>query len=257
MSLDLPLLDPLAGADPSAELERLPPVPAPAGDPTPATAERGVVWAAAAVLAGYPDEALVAALPDVGAALALVAPAEPRAAEPLLGLVAHLRARPVLAAQQDYVATFDTKRRCCPYLTYYLHGDTRRRGAALWRVKAALAGCGFEPAHGELPDHLSVLCELAATGDEQVAVALLAEHRSGLTLLGSALEHVRSPYAAVVDAVAALLPPVDPATARAARAGAAQLAASGPPGETVGLAGLLAPFLPAGGDPTDDRGARR
>jgi nitrate reductase delta subunit len=217
-----------------------------------------VLWAAASALIGYPDADLVTNLPTLSALLSEAAASSSKAATPLLRLVAWLRDRPLLAVQQHYVATFDTKRRCCPYLTYYLHGDTRRRGVALWRVKAALAGCGFEPARGELPDHLCVLAELAATGDENVAIALLDEHRTGLTLLRSALEHARSPYAAVVDAVEALLPPADAAQARAAQAAAVHLAVSGPPAELVGLPGRLTPFTPGGhAESADHRGARR
>lgn len=255
MSVDLPLLDVSAAED----LSRLPDVPVPAGEPVPAPEARAVVWAAAAVLVGYPGEDLVAALPGVEAALLAVTPDAGRAATgPLLAVVERLRGRPLLAAQQDYVATFDTKRRCCPYLTYYLHGDTRRRGLALWRVKAALKACGVEPADGELPDHLAVLCELAATGDESVAMALLGEHRAGLTLLRSALGQAGSPYTGVVDAVEALLPPegAEGAGPRGARATAARLAASGPPTETVGLPAWTAPFLPAG-DSHEERGSRR
>lgn len=253
MNAPLPLVD---GFDlgPEAELERLGPVPVPDGDPRPAPPERAVVWAAAAVLLGYPDAGLLAVLPELEALLRTGLPGT----GPLAGPVTHLRGRTLLAAQQEYVATFDTRRRCCPYLTYYLHGDTRRRGLALWRVKTALRACGVEPAGGELPDHLAVVSELAATGDESVAVRLLAEHRAGLELLRAALQAARSPYAGAVEAVAGLLPPAD---ATAARAAAAALAASGPPAETVGLPGRLNPFLPVGpADPArsaDDRGARR
>lgn len=49
---------------------------------------------------------------------------------------------PELAAH--YGATFDLKRRCCPYLTYYTYGDTRKRGMALLRFKHACHG--WEPA---------------------------------------------------------------------------------------------------------------
>lgn len=256
--MNLPLTLRADPRGPREELELLPDVPVPAGDPVPAPVARGVVWAAAAVLLRYPDAGFVAALPALRVALQDVAGrAEEGAAGLALPVVDRLAAQPLLESQQEYVATFDTKRRCCPYLTYYLHGDTRRRGLALWRVKAALAACGLEPAHGELPDHLAVLCELAATGDESVATALIGEHRAGLTLLRAALDQAGSGYARVVQAVEALLPDGDAATALAA---AAHLAASGPPAELVGLPGHLAPFLPGGhaaDDSADQRGARR
>lgn len=50
----------------------------------------------------------------------------------------------------------------CLYLTYYSRGDTRKRGMALLQFTAAYRTAGFELAAGELPDHLSVLCEFTA-----------------------------------------------------------------------------------------------
>lgn len=258
MNLHLPLpsrrngpsLDPTTDG-PVEELAHFPQLPLPAGEPLPAAPERAVVWAVAAVLAGYPDDDLPAALPRLRRALTTARPfAGGAATDPLLALIEQLADRPLITSQQHYVATFDTKRRCSPYLTYYLHGDTRRRGLALWRIKAALAACGTEPADGELPDHLAVLCELAATGDECVATTLLAEHRPGLTLLRAALEQARSPYAALVAAVEALLPDPDGTASTTAAATAGQLAAAGPPTERVGV-----PVRTA--DPGADPGTRR
>ena len=55
---------------------------------------------------------------------------------------------------EHYVAVFDMKRRCCPYLTYWTHGDTRNRGAALVRFKQVYRASGAVPRDDELPDHL-------------------------------------------------------------------------------------------------------
>jgi nitrate reductase molybdenum cofactor assembly chaperone NarJ/NarW len=215
----------------------------------PATGPRAVAWAALAVLLGYPDDGVHGALASVADAVhAVTDRLDPAVGAPLGRLVAALRVTEPLAAQEHYVATIDTRRRCSLHLTYYLHGDTRRRGAALWRIKASLAACGAEPAGGELPDHLPVVLELAAVGDEDVAVRVLVEHRKGLVLLREALLARRSPYADGVAAVLALLPALTPAQARAEAEAAADLAAAGPPTETVGLPSWTAPFrsTPAG-----------
>ena len=245
-------LPPGSATGPEAALADLGPIPMPIGEPTPALEARAVAWLAAALLLGYPDDEARAGLPAVRHALTQVADRLPRAVvAPLLELADELVVTDPLTAQRRYVAIFDTRRRCCPYLTYYLHGDTRRRGVALWRVQASLRACGFEPRDGELPDHLSVLCELAAVGDEQVALTLIGEHRPGLTLFAEALRQAGSGYVRVVAAIEALLPPDDGSTAAATVAAA--LAASGPPSEHVGRAGWTAPFTAL----TDDRGARR
>ena len=90
---------------------------------------------------------------------------------------------------------------------------------------------GLVLADGELPDHLPVVLEFAAVGDQEAGLGVLQEHRAGLELLRLALTDLRSPYAGPVAAVCALLPGPSPADEAAARA----LARGGPPVEHVGL----------------------
>ncbi|HEY0638611.1 MAG TPA: nitrate reductase molybdenum cofactor assembly chaperone [Pseudonocardiaceae bacterium] len=190
---------------------------------------------------GYPDEELLVTLPALRAALAEVP-------EPVRGhlttLLDHLGTEPPTALAADYVSTFDLRRRCCLYLTYYAYGDTRKRGIALLGFKHAYRAAGLELGPGELPDHLCVLLEFSATGDLDAGRRLLIEHRAGLELLRLALLDARSPYAAALIAVSATLPPLRGDD----RAAVAKLAAEGPPGEDVGLE----PFAPP-----DYMGARR
>ena len=184
---------------------------------------------AAALCLEYPDDAWRAHLPlleRAGAAL-------PRL--PLARFVTHALARPADAMTRDYVETFDLRRRCCLYLTYYAFGDTRKRGMALLRFSTAYKTAGFTVASGELPDHLGVVCEFAARRPEK-ARALLTEHRAGLEMLHLALTEAGSPYADVTETVRALLP--EPAPRDLERA--LELARSGPPAEEVGLE----PFAP-------------
>ncbi|WP_028049038.1 nitrate reductase molybdenum cofactor assembly chaperone [Cellulomonas sp. URHD0024] len=146
------------------------------------------------------------------------------------------------AQQAHYVETFDLRRRCALYLTYYAAGDTRRRGMALVTFVEAYRACGWVPRDDELPDYLPTVLELSSReqSHEQSAVAdtLLGSHRAGIELLRSALHHVQTPYAEVLDAVCLTLPAVDEATA----ARFAELVSSGPPSETVGLSAPLLPF---------------
>ncbi len=183
----------------------------------------------ASVLLGYPDDRLYDARRVLAEAVATLPAGEVR--DRLAGFLDHtaVTAQGDLAAH--YVATFDLKRRCCPYLTYYSYGDTRKRGGALLRFKHALRAAGFELADGELPDHVAVVCELSARGAVREARRLLQEHRAGLELLRTALADERSPYADVVAAVVATLPPAG----RREQEAALRLAAEGPPAEEVGL----------------------
>ncbi|MEO3855806.1 nitrate reductase molybdenum cofactor assembly chaperone [Acrocarpospora sp. B8E8] len=183
----------------------------------------------ASITLGYPDERLIEALPLLAGIVADLPPGE--AATRLAAFLDHLAATPLPDLTAHYVATFDLKRRCCPYLTYYAYGDTRKRGMALLRFKHAYRAAGFEIACDELPDHLAVVCELSARGATDQAVRLLREHRAGLETLLHALEGEDSPYAHVVAAVLATLP--EPTLRE--RTAALRLAAAGPPVEEVGL----------------------
>jgi len=195
-------------------------------------------------LLDYPDPALVADLPvlaEVGAGLP-----QGRLLRPLLG---HLAATPLLELQQDYVATFDQRRRCSLYLSYYAYGDTRKRGVALLEFKQAYRAAGVELDDGELPDHLCVLLEFAGSVDPAAGRRLLLEHRAGLELLHLSLRDAGSPYAAALDAVSATLPALRGDERDAVR----RLVAQGPPGEDVGLD----PFGPPTGVPaTAEPGSR-
>lgn len=145
-------------------------------------------------------------------------------------------ATPILQRQADYVATFDQKRRCCIYLSYYLNGDTRLRGMALVRFKEVYESAGLHFDDSELPDFLPVVLEFGIEAPAE-AVALLQQHRRGLELLRSSLHQFGSAYAAVIEVVIATLPAADKAEMEAASV----LAVQGPPTEQVGLE----PFGPA------------
>ncbi|MCB0916216.1 MAG: nitrate reductase molybdenum cofactor assembly chaperone [Actinobacteria bacterium] len=192
------------------------------------TDSTAVARLAASWLLTYPDEALLARLDDIHAAVETL----PRGSRvPLLTFLAHVADTPLLELQQHYVAIFDMRRRACPYLTYWTDGETRNRGMALVRFKEAYAEAGFTIADTELPDHLAVVLEFAAVGDRLTADALLAEHRGAIALLQQALAKMESAYQHVLDAVMATLPALTAEVVERMH----QLAASGPPVEQVGL----------------------
>ena len=195
-------------------------------------ATSAATWQIASVLLGYPDDALTARLPVLAAELEGL---PDRAAAPLRRFVAHARRTPTLDLAQHFVETFDNKRRCCLYLTYYAHGDTRQRGVALLELKTAYRDAGLVLGADELPDHLAVVLEYAGT-DPRGGRRLLLDHRAGIELLRLALEDARSPYADVLRAVTSTLPSL----AGEVREAVHPLAAQGPPTEEVGLA----PFAP-------------
>jgi len=191
-------------------------------------AQRRVAFAAGSVLLRYPDGHLIE---DLALIVAATGGLPNALRQPLEELAEYLSTKPVLESQAQYVTTFDLKRRCCLYLSYYLNGDTRRRGMALWQFQEAFRLAGFQVLNGELADYLPALLELAASGGEDLAVELMEQHRAGIRVLLTALDELGSPYAGVVRAVDSLLPAPLPG----AIANALLLARKGPPTELVGI----------------------
>jgi nitrate reductase delta subunit len=196
--------------------------------------EVAVVLQAASVCLQYPDAAVLALLPTVRRAVDELPAGRPH--ERLTTFLDTTDATAPGRAAQHYVEVFDTRRRCCLYLTWWSDGETRRRGGALAGLKARYRSAGAEFHGTELPDFLPAVLEFAAITDLTGGLALLQEHRAAVELLRLALLEAGTPYAAPVEAVCALLPGPSPADVAAAKA----LARSGPPREQVGLD--LAPF---------------
>jgi nitrate reductase delta subunit len=190
--------------------------------------DQRVVWRIAALLLDYPTQQILDMLDELRAvAMSLPAPAGPA----LASFVDRIRAQPQIQLAAHYVETFDLRRRHCLHLSYYAYGDTRKRGMALLRFKHAYRAAGVVLGEHELPDHLAVVLEFAATVDPVVGRRLLVEYRPVVELLRQALHEAGSPYRAVLDAVCTTLPELGVADRRRV----AELAAQGPPEEEVGL----------------------
>ena len=219
--------------------------------PRPAHSARtqSLVWQAASLLLDYPDESLLGKVPMLRA----VARSLPDPISPSVGqFLAHLETTPLRELQEEYVETFDNRRRCNLVLTYFAHGDTRKRGMALLRFKQTYLSSGFELSDAELPDHLCVVLEYAATIDRARGRDLILDHRAGLELLRLSLRDLHSPWAPVVDAVCCTLPPLRGDERDAVR----RLAAEGPPEEEVGLAPFATPEFSPSATPSPAEGVR-
>ena len=143
---------------------------------------------------------------------------------------------PPTRLRQEYVETFDLARRSALYLSYYVHGDTRKRGVSLLRLKRMYAAAGLIKEDGELPDYLPVMLEFAELAPAGYGERVLGEHRISLELLRRTLAERKSPYVLLVEAVCHRLPGLNPLQ----RSDLARLVTEGPPAEQVGLE----PFAP-------------
>jgi nitrate reductase molybdenum cofactor assembly chaperone NarJ/NarW len=146
------------------------------------------------------------------------------------------RTRSLTEREQRYVETFDLERRTSLHLTYYLYGDTRKRGLALLRLKRLYAAAGLPLDADELPDFLPALLEFAALAPERYGHTLLCEHRLALELLRLRLGEMNAPWACALELLCSSLPRLGPIE----RDRLARLRADGPPAEQVGLE----PFAP-------------
>ena len=188
------------------------------------------------LLLQYPTDELLAARAELAAA----------ADGPISRFAEWWAREPAGDLQRAYVETFDFTRRNSLYLTYHVHGDRRQRGVALLRLKQRYAAAGLGLLDGELPDYLPVMLEFAALAPPDVGLAALAESRDAIELVRASLHEAGSPYAALLDAVAALLPGLTGAQAARVR----RLAAEGPPSEQVGLEPFAPPEVMPMGTPT-------
>lgn len=190
---------------------------------------RAELFTLASLLLQYPDAELLAAAPELVAAARALPESVGR--DGLVALAETLAGDEPVDAQRRYVETFDLRRKSSLDLTYYLHGDTRKRGLALLTLKQRYRAQGFSVTTSVLPDHLPVVLEFAAVVGPGAGEAPLRQHRAGIALLADSLRGSGSPYAAVLDAVCAVLPEMTDAD----REAVARLAADGPLDEMVGL----------------------
>lgn len=186
----------------------------------------------ASVLLQYPSAALFDGLDALTAAAAEAKPRKAREQFAIfLGWLGETEPAEVV---RHYVTTFDMRRRCALYITYYRYGDTRNRGMAMIEFKNAYRAAGFAPDEVELPDYLPMVLDFAALTER--GKRLLHGHRTDIELLRRALVEFDSPYAAIAAAVLETLPGLG-------RRELKQVLAAwqtGPPTEEVGLE----PFAP-------------
>jgi nitrate reductase delta subunit len=194
---------------------------------------RGATFKLLSLLLQYPDERLLGARAELRDAAADLGPG--RAARDVRRFLDWYCAAQGAELQARYVDTFDFAKRSSLHLTYHTFGDRRQRGMALLNLKQRYAAAGLELLDGELPDFLPVMLEFAALAPDAGA-AVLARHREALELVRAGLHEAESPWAPLLDAVCAGLPPLTRLQSSRVR----KLAAEGPPFEEVGLE----PFAP-------------
>ncbi len=195
----------------------------------------------AALLLDHPDRDLYRATPDLVIVAAGIS--EHEGGDELRAFLAHRAAIGELAAQEEYVATFDFHKRASLHLSYFRDGDKRQRGATLIGLKRRYREAGLELTRGELPDYLPAMLEFAALVPAE-AEPVLRRFRASIEVLRSSLREMDNPYALVLDAIVRVLPAMNAAELEETR----RIALEGPPEEQVGLEPFAPPeVMPIGG----------
>lgn len=159
-----------------------------------------------AVLLTYPERSWLEALDELEALLREEQPANGKADVRLSELFGYLRSTPLLALQENYVATFDQRTAHSLHLFEHIHGESRDRGSALVNLVEEYRRHGLEVRAPELPDYLPLFLEFLSLRPEREAWQLLGEAVNVLALLGERLVREASPYAALFDVLVRLSP---------------------------------------------------
>ena len=156
------------------------------------------------LLLAYPDDALIAGLPELRELIAEEVAFSKRTREALRQLAASLECAPLLELQERYVGLFDRTRSVSLHLFEHVHGDSRDRGQAMVSLSVAYLNSGWALSSQELPDYLPALCELWSVTDSQPARKILIDGSPVLQVIEQRLLRLASPYAAALSALVEL-----------------------------------------------------
>ncbi|WP_415182477.1 nitrate reductase molybdenum cofactor assembly chaperone [Phaeovulum sp.] len=159
---------------------------------------------ALSALLSYPSADLQEAVPAIRSVLqaeTVLSTPQKAALEPLLQ---HLAGGDLFDLQEDYVLLFDRSRTLSLNLFEHIHGESRDRGGAMVDLLETYRAGGFDLVGPELPDHLPVLLEFLSTRPLPAAQEILADAGPILAALATRLSRRETPYAAVLNTLAAL-----------------------------------------------------
>lgn len=157
-------------------------------------------WALSALLT-YPTERLIAAIPEIEAAMTSEGLLKSKSRRALSALLDELRTLDLYDLQERYVELFDKTRRLSLHLFEHIHGESRDRGQAMVDLAAHYERGGLIPTGGELPDYLPLFLEFLSTRPPGEAYDLLSETAHILALLEERLSKRGSAYSAVFTAI--------------------------------------------------------
>ena len=161
-------------------------------------------YLALSALLSYPETDMLAALPEIRAALAAESLVPRAARRGLDGLLAELAVADLYDLQERYVSLFDRSRALSLHLFDHVHGESRDRGQALVDLGDRYRERGFDVSGNELPDFLPLFLEYLSLLPAGEAKEQLAETGHVLRAIGDGLARRGSRYAALLAALLAV-----------------------------------------------------
>jgi nitrate reductase delta subunit len=161
---------------------------------------------ALAALLTYPDEVLVAAVPELRETLGS-GPLASTLKDSLGVFFRYLAQTDVWTLQEAYVERFDTGRSTSLHLFEHVHGESKDRGQAMVDLMEHYQAFGLTLVPEELPDYLPAFLEFCSLLEPTEAAEFLGSCAPILETLAQRLESAGSPYAAVFPALLSFAAP--------------------------------------------------
>ncbi len=161
-------------------------------------------YRALGALLTYPTAELIAALPEIGAALTDERLLDPAHLAAIDGLLAHLSSSDLMDMQDDYVWLFDRTRSLSLHLYEHLYGEARERGQAMVRLQTLYKFHGFSHTSAELPDYLPLFAEFLSLMPDRTARTILSDAAPTIEALRQRAAKRETPYAPVFAALVSL-----------------------------------------------------
>jgi nitrate reductase delta subunit len=155
-------------------------------------------------LLSYPTAELQQAAGELAAALDADGLITGHARTALQRLIDDIAGGDLYDLQERYTLLFDRTRSLSLHLFEHVHGESRDRGQAMIDLKAMYEQAGLDISASELPDFLPLFLEYLSTLPANDACATLGQPTHILTALAERLRKRKSPYEAVLRALAAL-----------------------------------------------------
>lgn len=155
-------------------------------------------------LLDYPTAELLGALDEIERCIQAEGVLGPEQRAGARDMAAHLRARPLLELQEEYVALFDRTRRLSLHLHEHSYGESRDRGQAMVNLAMTYRLHGFELAAPQMPDYLPLFLEFLSQLPPKPARRYLADAVDIIEALRVRLDERDSVYAHLFEALVAL-----------------------------------------------------